>query len=72
MAFTVWRWVTIPPPQACEVYEVTKSEPSAWGNTWATLFLEDINMGTWPSKCGRKMVTSSAELGPKSVCESYK
>jgi hypothetical protein len=29
-----------------------KWEPSAWGYSWATLFLWDINMGTWPSRLG--------------------
>jgi hypothetical protein len=32
--------------------ETTKREPSAWGYNWATLFLEDINMGFWPSRLG--------------------
>jgi hypothetical protein len=27
-------------------------EPSVWGYNWATLFLGDINTGTWPSKLG--------------------
>jgi hypothetical protein len=27
-------------------------EPSARGYNWATLFLGDINTGTWPSRLG--------------------
>jgi hypothetical protein len=27
-------------------------EPSAWGFNWATLFMGDINMGTWSSRLG--------------------
>jgi hypothetical protein len=27
-----------------------KREPSAQGSNWATLYLRDINTGTWPSK----------------------
>jgi hypothetical protein len=29
--------------------EATKREPSAWGYNWATLYLGDINTGTWSS-----------------------
>jgi hypothetical protein len=36
-----------------------EKDPSAWGCNWATLFLEDINTGTWPSRLG------SLGLGPK-------
>jgi hypothetical protein len=32
--------------------EATKREPSARGYNWATLFLGDINTGTWPSRLG--------------------
>jgi hypothetical protein len=30
----------------------TEREPSAQGYNWATLFLGDINTGTWPSRLG--------------------
>jgi hypothetical protein len=32
---------------ALEVVEGDKKKTSAWGFNWATLFLEDINTGTW-------------------------
>jgi hypothetical protein len=54
--------------------EVTKREPSARGYTWATLFLGDINTGTWPSRLGESqmrqenMTVSSEGLRPKSDC----
>jgi hypothetical protein len=34
----------------CESQEATKREPSARGYNWATLFLGDINTGTWHSR----------------------
>jgi hypothetical protein len=37
---------------ALRVIEATKREPSARGYNWATLFLGDINTGTWPSRLG--------------------
>jgi hypothetical protein len=48
------------------------AEPSAREYNWATLFLGDINTGTWPSRLGESqmgelsMVTGSARLGPLS------
>jgi hypothetical protein len=30
--------------------EATKLKPSAWAYNWASLFLGDINAGTWPSR----------------------
>jgi hypothetical protein len=32
--------------------EATKRELGAWGYNWTTLFLGDINTGTWPSSLG--------------------
>jgi hypothetical protein len=40
----------------CESQEVTKSEPSARGYNWVTLFLGDINTGTWPSRLGESQM----------------
>jgi hypothetical protein len=34
----------------------TKREPSAWGSNWATLFLGDINTGTWTSRLGESRI----------------
>jgi hypothetical protein len=34
---------------ALRVVRGDKREPSAWGYNWATLFLGDINTGTWTS-----------------------
>jgi hypothetical protein len=51
-----------------------KREPSARGFNWATLFLGDINMGTWHLQVGGvsnetvKYGLSSAGLGPQSDC----
>jgi hypothetical protein len=33
-----------------------KKEPSARGYNWATLFLGDINTGTWPSRLGKSQM----------------
>jgi hypothetical protein len=33
-----------------------EKEPNAWGCNWATLFLGDINMGTWTSKLGKSWI----------------
>jgi hypothetical protein len=48
-----------------------KREPSARGYNWTTLFLGDINTGTWPQVGGVSNETvkyglSSAGLGPRS------
>jgi hypothetical protein len=40
---------------------------SARGYNWITLFLGDINTGTWPSRLGESQM-SSAGLRPKSHC----
>jgi hypothetical protein len=39
-----------------ESYEATKMEPSARGYNWVTLFLGDINTGTWPSRLGESQM----------------
>jgi hypothetical protein len=39
-------------------HRATKRKPSARGYNWVTLFLGDINTGTWPSRLGE-----SQELG---------
>jgi hypothetical protein len=31
-------------------------KPSVWGYNWVTLFLEDINMGTWSSRLGESRI----------------
>jgi hypothetical protein len=36
-----------------------EKEPSAWGYNWATLFLRDINTGTWPSMLGESQICDS-------------
>jgi hypothetical protein len=48
---------------------------SAWRYNRATLFLGDINTGTWPSRFGRTwnlrqqdIVMSPAGLGPQNEC----
>jgi hypothetical protein len=33
-----------------------EKEPSVWGYNRATLFLGDINTGTWPSKLGESRI----------------
>jgi hypothetical protein len=33
-----------------------EEEPSARGYNWATLFLGDINTGTWPSRLGESQM----------------
>jgi hypothetical protein len=43
----------------CETYEATKRVPSAWGYKWVTLFLGDINTGTWPSRLGESRIWDS-------------
>jgi hypothetical protein len=44
-------------------------EPRARGYNWTTLFLGDINTGTWPSRLGEShKAVSSAGLGPESDC----
>jgi hypothetical protein len=49
-------------------------EPSAWGYNWATLFLGDINTGTWPSRLGSlefervKYDVSPTGLAPENDC----
>jgi hypothetical protein len=35
---------------ALRVVRGDERKPGAWGYNWATLFLRDINMGTWPSR----------------------
>jgi hypothetical protein len=32
-------------------------EPSARGYNWATVFLGDINTGTWPSRLGKSQMS---------------
>jgi hypothetical protein len=34
-------------------------EPSAWGHDWATLFLGDVNTGTWSSRLGESQIWDS-------------
>jgi hypothetical protein len=41
---------------AGESLKATKREPSARGYNWTTLFLEDINTGTWPSRLGESQM----------------
>jgi hypothetical protein len=54
------------------IYPKKKREPSAQGYNWATLFLGDTNMRTWPSRLGesqmrqQNMAVNSAGLRPKS------
>jgi hypothetical protein len=50
--YLMWRRDRIPSPYPCESYEATEREPSARVYNWATLFLGDINTGTWPSRLG--------------------
>jgi hypothetical protein len=38
---------------------VVGSEPSAWGHNRATMFLRDINTGTWPSRLGESRIWDS-------------
>jgi hypothetical protein len=58
----------------CESLEATKKEPSTRGYNWATLFLGDINTGTWPSRLGESqlrrwnMAVSSVGLRHESDC----
>jgi hypothetical protein len=37
----------------------TQWKPSAWGYNWVTLFLGDINTGTWPSRLGESRIWDS-------------
>jgi hypothetical protein len=48
----VLRLVRIPAPQPFELYEAMERESSVKRYNWATLFLCDIKMGTWPSRMG--------------------
>jgi hypothetical protein len=50
VSYPVWRRVRIPPPQSLRFVRGDKREHSARGYNWATLFLGDINTGTWPSR----------------------
>jgi hypothetical protein len=36
-----------------------EKEPSTWGYNWVTLFLEDINKGTWPFRLGESRIWDS-------------
>jgi hypothetical protein len=36
-----------------------KEKPSAWGYNWASLFLWDINTGTWPFRLGKSRIWDS-------------
>jgi hypothetical protein len=40
------------PVAGLEVRQTAKTQPSVRGYNWATLFLGDINTGTWPSRLG--------------------
>jgi hypothetical protein len=42
----------IPPPQSLRILRGDKKGNSARGYNWATLFLGDINTGTWSSRLG--------------------
>jgi hypothetical protein len=42
--------------------EATKLTPSAWGYNWASLFLGDINAGTWPSRLEESRIWDSKIL----------
>jgi hypothetical protein len=35
------------------------TKPRAWGYNWATLFLGEINTGTWPSNLGESQISDS-------------
>jgi hypothetical protein len=37
-------------------YKQELKVPNAQGYNWATLFLEEINMGTWPSRLGESQI----------------
>jgi hypothetical protein len=39
-----------------EIKKATKREHSVRGYNWATLFLGDINTGTWPSRLGESQM----------------
>jgi hypothetical protein len=51
-----------------------RMEPNVWAYNWTTLFLGDINMGTWPSRLEESqmrqhcMVMGPARLGPVRDC----
>jgi hypothetical protein len=44
------------PSLALRVVGSDEKEPSVWGYNWATLFLENINTGTWPSMLGQSRI----------------
>jgi hypothetical protein len=41
---------------ALRIVRGDKRERRAQGYNWATLFLEDINTGTWPSRLGESQM----------------
>lgn len=52
----VWRQDQIPPNIVLWVEGGHKTELSAWGYNGATLFLGDLNMGTWNSRLGESQI----------------
>jgi hypothetical protein len=48
----VWRRVRITSAIALRILIGDRKETRAWGVYWATLFLGDINMGTWAPDWG--------------------
>jgi hypothetical protein len=47
-----WRLLGDREAKTCESLEATKRDSSAWGYSWVTLFLGDVNMRPWPSTSG--------------------
>jgi hypothetical protein len=57
LSVVMWLWLRLGWNPACWKWRGSRKrrhnrEPSALGNNWATLFLGDINTGTWPSWFG--------------------
>jgi hypothetical protein len=55
--FLEWRHGVFPVMYEPNFYiqwtiDVTRVKPNAWGYNWVTLFLGEINTGTWPSRLG--------------------
>jgi hypothetical protein len=49
-------WLTDRQSQCDFDFSLARSKPSAWGYKRATLFLGDINTGTWPSRLGESRI----------------
>jgi hypothetical protein len=54
-----YELIGVKPPVTSDSDSGSKSDRSAWGYNRATLFLGDINTGTWPSRLGEYPIWDS-------------